>query len=166
MSRAVRLVSWMVAFVALGAVSASWILLGASPPELEADDAAEVALDALAEVGHEGRLITTPEPGEHQHEEGEVVDVWTVRIEVEGGEVQLRVQQSRGQLVYVDDRIGPDNADRLLTDEEFERIGGYRDNSVVDQQLRVNIAATLAALVIAALGYVIARRSGRLLESP
>ncbi len=159
MGRVVRLVSWIVVFASLGATTAAWVVLARDRPDLDAADATEVALGALAEVGVDGTVDGAPTLIGHTPEDGESIRAWSVIVQVgdDGVEIELRVRENAGQLVYVDDNVG--DGDRLLTDEEFERIGSYRDDTVIDTVRRRNIGATVATLLIAVVGYTIAKRS-------
>ena len=124
-------VVFVVAVVAVVAATAAWL---DDRPDLTADDATEVALGALAEVDVDGRAERAPTPIEHQPDDGDPIESWSVLVEVptDAGDdqIELRVQRSAGQLVYVDDNVGPDDTQRLLTDDEFDQIGDYRDNAV------------------------------------
>jgi hypothetical protein len=160
--RAVRILAWMLVFVAPAAAVASWFT---PRPDLDEDDAAETALGALAEVGIDDARVDEVERSVHEPEDGEPVDVWVVVAEVGGEEIELRVQESVGQLVYVDDRIGPDDTERLLTDGEFERMGDYRNDATLGRWARRNAVASATAVLIAVVSYVLARRSHRLWET-
>lgn len=155
----VRVMSWVLLFGAVGAAAAAWFT---PQPLLEADDAAAVAVGALDDLGFDGTVGEPPELISHTPDDGDAVAAWMVLVDVADDTVELRVQESAGQLVYVDDRIGTDDADRLLTDDEFERIGDYRDDSVFRDWVERNIAATIAAALIAVSGFVIAKRSARI----
>ena len=163
----VRTVSWVLLFAALGAAGASWFT---PTPELGADDASELAGDALAEADVEVDRLAPPVRMVHQTESGDTVDAWRVRADVqvdgEAEEIELRVQESAGQLVYVDDRIGADDTQRLLTDDQFATLGQYRDDTLADRWVLRNALAAVAALVVAASCYVLATRSGPLWEAP
>lgn len=167
MRTVVRTVSWVLLFAALGAAGASWFT---PTPELEAKDASDLARDALGEAGIEVDRIAAPTRMVHQTESGDTVDAWRVRTEVqvdgEPEEIELRVQESAGQLVYVDDRIGADDAERLLSDDEFATLGRYRDDSLADRWVLRNGLAALTALLIAGTGYVLASRSDPLWSKP
>lgn len=154
-----RVVSWVVLFGAIGAAAAAWFT---PQPLLEADDARSVALGALEDVGFDGTVAGDPELISHTPDDGDAVAAWAVFVEVDDDTVELRVQESAGQLVYVDDRIGPDDIDRLLTDDEFEQIGDYRDDAVFRDWVARNVAASVAAALIAVCGFVIAKRSARI----
>ena len=155
----VRVVSWVLVFGAIGAAAAAWFT---PHPLLEADNAADVAVGALDDVGVEATVAGAPELVSHTPEDGEPVAAWAVFLDVGDETVELRVQESAGQLVYVDDRIGDADTERLLTDEEFERIGDYRDDAVFRDWVVRNVAASLAAVLVAATGFVLAKRSDRL----
>lgn len=155
----VRVVSWVLVFGAVGAAAAAWFT---PHPLLEADDAADVAVGALADVGVDATVTATPELVSHTPEDGEPIAAWAVFLDVDQETVELRVQESAGQLVYVDDRIGEADTERLLTDDEFERIGDYRDDDVFQGWVVRNVAGSFAAVLIAATGFVIAKRSARL----
>jgi hypothetical protein len=156
----VRTVSWVLLFAALGAAGASWFT---PTPELEADDASDLTLDALAEVDVEVDRVRPPVPMVHETDEGERIDAWQVRADVRVGdeveEIEVRVQESAGQLVYVDDLIGADRTERLLSDEQFETLQQHRDDSLADRWVLRNAMAAVAALAIAALSYLLATRS-------
>lgn len=159
----VRTVSWVLLFAALGAAGASWFT---PTPELDADDAQELAGDALGEAGVEVDDLAAPVRMVHQTESGDTVDAWRVRADVqvdgEPEEIELRVQQSAGQLVYVDDRIGAGDTERLLTDDQFATLGEYRDDTLADRWVQRNALAAVAALIIAATCYALATKSGPL----
>lgn len=163
----VRTVSWVLLFAALGAAGASWFT---PTPELGADDASGLAGDALAEAEVEVDRLATPVRMVHQTESGDTVDAWRVRadVQVDGDpeEIELRVQESAGQLVYVDDRIGAGDTERLLTDDQFATLGQYRDDTLADRWVLRNALAAVSALVVAATCYVLATRSGPIWEAP
>lgn len=161
LGRAVRILAWMLVFVAPAAAVASWFT---PRPDLDEDDASETALGALAEVGFEDATVDEVERSVHEPEDGAPVDVWVVFADVDGERIELRVQESVGQLVYVDDRIGPDDAQRLLTDAEFEQMGDYRNDATLGRWALRNGLASATAVLIAVMAYVLARRSHRLWE--
>jgi len=161
--RIVRLGAWVLLFAALGAAAAAWFT---PTPELDADDAAQLALDALAEADVEGEVTGAPERADHRTEDDERVGVWIVevvtRVDGEREPIELRVQRSAGRLVYVDDRVGEDDAERLLSDEQFEALGAHRDDSLADRWVRRNALAVVSALLIAGTCFVLATRAERL----
>lgn len=159
----VRTVSWVLVFVAIGAAVASWFT---PKGELDATDAAEVAVDALASVGFEGTVDEVPERGVHRSDRRDPADVWVVFVTVDDEPIEAQVLTTRGQLVYVDDRIGEDDTGRLLTDDQFVEIGAYRDTRLLDAWVMRNAAGTVAALVLGAVGFVLARRSAPLWSEP
>jgi len=165
MRRFVRPVAWVLLFAALGAAAAAWFT---PTPDLDADDAAELAIDALAEADVEAELAERPRRGRHVTQDDEEVDVWIVALDVpvrrRTEEIELRVQRSAGRLVYVDDRIGADDADRLLDDDQFEALGQHRDDSVADRWALRNGLGGLSAVITAGACYLLATRSDRLLE--
>lgn len=154
-----RIAAWVVVFVALGAAVASWFT---PRPDLEAGDAADTAVGAFEAVGLEGSPGEPIERTRHSPAEGDAVDVWVVPLEVDGEEVETRVLVDAGQLVYVDDRVGPDRQERLLTDAQFRTIAEYRDDVTLDDWVARNGAATAVAALIAAVGFVLAKRSDHL----
>ena len=157
MQSAIRSVAWVLVFVAPAAAIASWFT---PRPALDASDAAQTALGALEEVGIEGELTEPVVLAPHVPEDGEPVDAWVVLVDVAGDEtIEVRVQESAGRLVYVDDRIGPDDTERLLTDDQFDAIGEYRDDATSGQWIRRNVTAVVAAAAAAALAFIIAKRS-------
>jgi len=161
--RIVRTAAWVLLFAALGAAAASWFT---PTPDLDADDATTLARDALAEADVDVQRLRSPRRAEHRSGDGEAVGVWTVvaqtRVDGETEDLELRVQRSAGRLVYVDDRIGPDDAERLLTDDQFEALGAHRDDSLADRWALRNGLGVLSALVIAGVCYLVATRSDRL----
>lgn len=163
MRSVVRTVSWVLLFATLGAAAAAWFT---PTPELDADDASELARDALREAGVQIDRAAAPVRMVHETEAGDTVDAWRVRVGVQadGGdeEIEVRVQQSAGQLLYVDDRIGADDAERLLTDEQFAILGRYRDDSLADRWVLRNALAAVAAMLTAGTAYVVATRSAPL----
>lgn len=156
---AVRTVSLALLLVALGAAGASWFT---PRPELEAADAAEVAIEALAAAGFDGEVAEEPTLGVHDSESGDTFDAWTVFVDVPvdgtAERVELRVRQSAGQLVYVDDRIGPDGSERLLTEQQFQAIGRYEDDSLTNRWMLRNGVGSVSAGAIAVTCFALARR--------
>ncbi|WP_436793951.1 hypothetical protein [Actinospongicola halichondriae] len=159
MRAVVRVVSWVLIFGAVGAAAASWFT---PRPLLDADDASTVAIEALADVGFDGRVASDPERVTHTPEDGDPVSAWEVFVDVDDETIELRVQEAAGRLVWVDDRIGPDDVERLLTDDEFVEIGSFRDDSVQRGWVTRNALATLAALLVAAVGFALVKRSDHL----
>jgi hypothetical protein len=158
--RIVRPAAWVLLFAALGAAAASWFT---PTPKLDAADASRMAMDALDRAEVDAELVGAPRRAEHRSSEGATVDVWVVEAETEVGDrtegIELRVQRSAGRLVYVDDRIGPNDAERLLSDEQFDVLGAHRDDTLADRWALRNGLGALSALVIAGTCYVIATRS-------
>jgi len=156
----VRTVSWVLLFAALGAAGASWFT---PTPELDADDASELAVEALRSADVDVERVQAPTLMVHETEERDLVDAWSVPVEVQAGdavqEIELRVQESAGRLVYVDDLIGVDGTERLLSDEQFERMGRHRDDTLADRWVLRNALAAVAAVGIAATCYLLATRS-------
>jgi hypothetical protein len=155
----VRAVAWALVFAAPAAAAASWFT---PRPELDEEDAVDTALGALEEVGIEGELDGPVVPSGHVPPEGGPLGVWVVFVDVDGERIELRVRTTAGQLVYVDDRIGPEEAERLLTDEQFETIGEYRNDATVDRWVLRNAVASVDAVLVAGAAFVIAKRSDRL----
>lgn len=152
--------SWVLIFAAVGAAGASWFT---PTPDLEADDAGELVIDALTEAGIDVGRVSGSRQIVHETEAGELIDAWRVRanVRVEGGleQIELRVQQSAGQLVYVDDRIGEDHSERLLTDDQFASLGRHRDDTLANRWVLRNVLAAVAAVAVAGTCYVLATRS-------
>lgn len=149
----------MVAFVAMGAAAAAWFT---PTPALDGSDAVDAAVGAMAAAGIEATPIERPERGVHTTDLGTEVDSWFVFLEVPVGGVpepiELRVQRSTGQLVYVDDRIGPDDQERLLDDAEFRALADHTYDDAREDWVRRNAAASVGALVAAGTALVLARR--------
>lgn len=162
----VRTVSWAVLFAALGAAGASWFT---PTPELGADDASELAREALEEADVDVARVGPATAMVHETSDGETVDAWRVPAQVRDGgdveEIELRVQRSAGQLVYVDDRVGADGAERFLTDDQFGVLGEYRDDTIAGRWVLRNGLGAVAAALVAASSYVLATRSDPLWRS-
>lgn len=156
MRKVVRSLSWVLVFATVGAVAASWFT---PQPGLDADDAADVAVDALDSVGVDGRVTDEPELGTHQPSDGDRIDAWIVPVRVRGEEIEVRVRENVGRLVYVDDRIGPDRTERLLTDEQFDGLAEHRSEPARDGWIRRNGFGTVAGVLVAVTAFAIARRS-------
>lgn len=167
MRNVVRTVSWVLLFAALGAAGASWFT---PTPEIDADDAVDVARVALAQVGVASELVRAPEEGVHETKRGEDVDAWFIALAVDADgsseQIELRVQRSAGRVVYVDDRIGDDDSERLLSQEQFEALGDHRDDSRSDRWVTRNLLAAVSAAAIAGTSYVLATRSDPLWSTP
>lgn len=156
----VRTAAWVLLFASLGAAAASWFT---PTPELGAGDASTLVADALEAAEVDVRELSEPRRADHRTSEGESVAVWIVEADTRAGQqveaIELRVQRSAGRLVYVDDRIGPDASQRLLTDEQFEVLGSHRDDSLSNRWVLRNVLAAVSALAIAGTCYVIATRA-------
>ncbi|MCO8126363.1 hypothetical protein NHL50_03995 [Acidimicrobiia bacterium EGI L10123] len=160
MRTVVRTVSWVLLFAALGAAGASWFT---PTPRLDADDASDLALDALSGAEVDVERVEPPVRMVHETGEGDLVDAWRVLVDVRARgadeQVELRVQESAGQLVYVDDLIGDAGTERLLSDEQFEVLRQHRDDTLADRWVLRNALAAIAAIGIAATCYLLATRS-------
>lgn len=158
--KVVRTTAWVLLFASLGAAAASWFT---PTPELDAGDARTLVSDALDAAEVDVDELSEPRRADHRTSEGESVAVWVVEADSRAGQrvetIELRVQRSAGRLVYVDDRIGPDASQRLLTDEQFEVLGAHRDDSRSDRWVLRNVLAAVSALTIAGTCYVIATRA-------
>lgn len=159
----IRSAAWVAVFVAVGAAAISWLT---PRPDLDAADAEATALGALAEVGVEGTVEEPVERSRHATADGDELDVWVVYVEVGEETVETRVLVDAGQLVYVDDRIGPDRQERLLSDDDFDTVADYRREATLGEWVAANVGAMIAAAFVAGTGYVIAKRSDRLWRSP
>lgn len=152
----VRTAAWVLVFVALGAAVASWFT---PKPDLDAVDAVDTAVGAFTQVGLDGAPGELIERMQHSPSDGDPVAVWVVPLDVDGQEVETRVLVDSGQLVYVDDRVGPDRQERLLTDDQFRTIAEYRNDVTLGEWVGRNLAATAAAVLVALVGFVVAKRS-------
>lgn len=158
MRRAITRASWAVVALVVGAAMVRWL---SDRPDLEPADARTVAVDALAAIDREGTVSREVVLTEHTLESGETVEAWVVFVDVDGDEIELRVQTTVGQLVWVDDNIG--DGKRLLTDEEFDALDEYRDEEIHDRWVATNVAGSVGAGAIALVGYGLATRSAGLL---
>lgn len=159
----VRPVAWALVFAALAVAAIAWFT---PKSDLDADDAESTAVGAFAEVGVEADVVEPVVRAEHSPADGDPVEVWVVPLEVGEDEIETRVLVEAAQLVYVDDRIGADGQERLLTDDEFLTIADYRDNSKRNDWVRRNAMASVAGVLIAGVSFVVAKRSDRLWEAP
>ncbi len=159
----VRTAAWVLVFVALGAAVASWFT---PRPDLDAADAVDTAVGAFAEIGLEVSPGAPIERMQHSPAAGDPVAVWAVPVDVDGDEIETRVLVDSGQLVYVDDRVGPDRQERLLTDDQFRAIAEYRNDVTLADWVTRNLAATVAAAIVALVGFVVAKRSDQVWAAP
>lgn len=155
--------AWIAVFVSVGAAVVSWFT---PRPDLDADDAAATALGALDEVDVEGTVEEPVERSQHATADGDELDVWVVFVEVGDETVETRVLVDAGQLVYVDDRIGADRQERLLSDDDFDAVADFRNDATLGDWVAANVGAMVAAALVAVSGYVIAKRSDRLWPAP
>ncbi len=165
----VRAGSLVVAAVAVAAVAGAW---AGGRPELDASEATDVAVRALASVGVDAELAgAEPTTMVHETQDGAEVDAWSVVLVVDavddptadddavGEEVEVRVRTSSGQLVYLDDRIGPDDLDRLLDDDQFAALGDHRDDEVADDWVRRNGIGTASGAIVVGTALALRRRA-------
>lgn len=148
----------MLIFIAVGAAATAWLT---PRPEIDEDDAAEVALGALDEASVDATLAKAVVESEYVPDNDDPLEVWVVTVSVGEEMVELQVDQQSGQLVYVDDNIGPNDSERLLTDEQFEVVAKYRSTELRDW-IRRNAFGSAAATLIAILGFIVSKRSDRL----
>ncbi len=156
MRSVIRTASWAFVFVAVGAAGASWFT---PRPDLDAGQAADTTVGALASVGFDA---TVPEPATratHDTADGRTVDVWDVFADVDGTQIETQVRVDAGQLVFLDDRIGADGSDRLLSDDQFAAIADYRDNATLHDWIGRNVAASLAGVLTIVVAFFVAKRS-------
>lgn len=158
-SSLVRKVAWVLVFVAPAAAAASWFT---PHPDLDRDDAVDVAVGSLADVDVTAEVTAEVTDAVHETEEGVSIDVWVVPADVGDQRIELRVHRSVGELVYIDDRIGPDQTERLLTDAQVESMDDYRDDATRGRWIARNAAATVAAAIIAAVAWLMVTRAQRL----
>ena len=163
MASVVRTVSWVLVFVALGVVGAAWFT---PRPDLDAGQAADAAVGALASVGFDATVTKPVTRTTHDTADGQQVAVWDVFADVDGEEIETQVRVDEGQLVYLDDRIGADRSDRLLSDDQFAAIADYRDRVTLDDWIGRNVAASVAGALVALLAFVVAKRSDPLWRNP
>lgn len=155
----VRTVAWALLFAALGAAVASWFT---ARPDLDEQDAIDTAVGALAAAGFEGEVTEPVVRSGHVPDGADPLDVWVVFVDVGDDRIETRVLTDAGQLVYVDDRIGPDRTERLLSDDEFDAVADHRNDATSDEWVGRNAAATVAAALVAGVCFVIAKRSDAL----
>ena len=136
--------------VVAAVASAGWAWLR-PVPELTAADAVAVADDALAAGGVDAIVDPAPGSGTYTTSAGQDVDVWKVLAEVDGDLVAVWVARDDGQPVFLDDRA-PGGAGQVLSESAVSAIGDHRDNPARDRFVRRNLAVTVAALLLAAVG--------------
>lgn len=88
----------------------------------------------------------------------DAVDVWTVHVARGDEIIEMRVHKQEGQLVYVDDLIGEDRDQRLLTDEQWEVVRSYESGGI-NPWVRRNVAGSVAAVLIVIVGFLLAKGS-------
>lgn len=170
--------SWILTFVAIGAAAAAWFT---PRSDVDADLAADVALSALDTAGiDDADVVGSPTRGVYrarvepvaapdtsapsaedtaEPELGPEVPVWVVVVSLDGAEIEMNIDDEKGQLVYVDDLIGKDRSERALTEEQWNDVAVYRDDHR-DRWVERNITGSAAAAAIVGVGFVIARRGG------
>lgn len=79
-------------------------------------------------------------------------------VDVDDHRIEFRVDQDAGELLYVDDLIGPDRQERFFTDEQWETVRHYRDGKLSSWVGR-NAMGSMAAVLIVGAGFVLAKRS-------
>ena len=162
MRAAIRTTSWLLVFVVIGAAGAAWFT---PRPDLDAQQAAAATVGALASVGYDATVSKPVTRTTHATADGREVDVWDVFADVDGEEIETQVRVDAGQLVYLDDRIGADRTDRLLSDDQFDTIAGYRDQATLNDWIVRNALASMAGVLIAFVAFVVAKRSDPLWRS-
>lgn len=135
-----------VLLVAVACTAVAWLR---PAEELTAGDAVEVARSALAAGGVEAVVDPDPGAGTYTTSDGQDVEVWKVRADVDEGLVAIWVARDDGQPVFLDDRA-PGGECQVLSDAAVAAIGDHRDNPAFDRHLRANLAVTIAAVVLAA----------------
>lgn len=162
--RLVRLVSWVLVFVAIGTAAATWFT---PRVELEEDDAVQLAIDALADVGLEATVtdpaILAPYLPAEATDDADTIEAWVVYARVGDDVIELRIDDRTGRLAYLDDRIGADRQDQLLTEAQYEQVSASGPG--LADWVRRGIAATVAAVLVAGTGSFLAKRSGRLVHA-
>lgn len=135
--------SALCAIVAVGTVIGAWFQ---GRPMLAAPDARDVAARALAAAGVSGvRVLDDVSEGTFTSATGgERRAVWVTRAVVDGGTVQLSIDQQRGRVLRIDDTNGPAY---LLTDAQVKALEGEHDYGSLDLRTRRNYYATAAGLL-------------------
>src|SRR3546814_13608776 len=107
------------ALVAGGAVRFGWLQ---APDPITADEAVEVATDALRSADVDGRVAADASSGTYEPTSGDPVEVWkTVATLDGGGTISLWLAQDDGEPVFLDDR-SPSGATQLLSDAQFDEL--------------------------------------------
>jgi hypothetical protein len=133
--------------VAVIAVVAGWL---ARAPALDRADARELTRRVLGEAGFDDVAVSADViAARHQPAAGgDPVDVWRTVASVDsGGTVVLDVDRHRGRAVYLDD-LTADGTSQLLDDAQYRTVDDYRYNPPLDERLRRNGFASVAALAI------------------
>src|SRR3546814_17897664 len=97
-----QIVAVAMALVAVGAVLIGWLQ---EPDPITADEAVEVATDALRSADVDGRVAADASSGTYEPTSGDPVAVWkTVATLDGGGTISLWLAQDDGEPVFLDDR--------------------------------------------------------------
>lgn len=142
--------------VAVAVAATGWAWLEPTPA-LEATDAVAVAEAALSEAGVDATVDPDPGRGTYTTSAGQEVEVWKVLASVGDGLVAIWVAVDDGMPVFLDDRA-PGGEGQVLPDHAVASIADHRANPVRDRRIGRNLAATLAALVLAAAAVQLATR--------
>ena len=134
------------AAVAVGAVTAAWLL---DVPEISAQDAVDTTEAAFADAGLEASVDPVATRRSYLSPRRSVVEVWTVRATVRATPVDVLLARSGAQPVAIDDRT-PDGADYALTDAEYEAVARHIEDLSLARSVRRNVALTLAAGLVVA----------------
>ena len=137
--------------VALASVVLAWLQ---NPGRVTAGEAVTAAEKAFASAGLRGAAVDdTPELDVFRGDDDDAaITVWKTRAELDAGTVELWLARSDGSLVFLDDR-NADGSSQLLTDAEFKRLQDHDENPAVPRKVRRNIALSVAALLVAGMGW-------------
>ena len=144
-------------FVLVAVLVVAVVVAWARPtPELEADDAAAVAIGAISSLDLESVVDV---------EAGPILgpdDEWVVQLGVGEHTIEVRVPPTVGELSYVDDNIGPAAAPtQLFSDDQIAALDRYRDDEVADDRTRQNAVGSAGAVAVLVVIGLLAWRSRR-----
>src|SRR3546814_14533742 len=115
------------ALVAGGAVRFGWLQ---APDPITADEAVEVATDALRSADVDGRVAADASSGTYEPTSGDPVEVWkTVATLDGGGTISLWLAQDDGEPVFLDDR-SPSGATQLLSEAQFDALADHEPDEI------------------------------------
>lgn len=143
-----RLLSAAFLVVAAAAVVTVVVAWRRPRPDLTEADAVRLARRSLTDAG---LTVTAVSPHAvattYRPSDGAPVDAWKTSAAVRGGRVEVWFYRDLGRAVFLEDRSPAGRP--FVTDAQFERLGRFEEDVATHRWARKNVAATIAAFVIA-----------------